>query len=111
MTRLNLLLLVAVLASALYLVHTQYASRSLYTQLDRAQSQARRLEAEHEQLQVQKRAQATSARVQGIATQQLQMRPAHPGITQYVTLVDGAATQAPRAAAGAASAAPEKAAP
>ena len=96
MTRLNLLLLLAVLASALYLVHTQYASRSLYTQLDRAQSQARRLEAEHEQLQVQKRAQATSARVQGIAAQQLQMRPAHPGITQYVTLTDGAAPGAAR---------------
>ena len=36
MTRLNLVLLLAVLASALYLVHVQYASRRLFTDLDRA---------------------------------------------------------------------------
>jgi cell division protein FtsL len=85
MTRLNLMLLLAVVLSAFYLVHTQYESRRMYTQIDRARTQARRLESEHEQLQVQKRAEATSARVQQIATGQLQMRPAHPGITQYVT--------------------------
>ena len=85
MIRLNLVLLLAVIASAFYLVHTQYESRRLYTQLDRARTQAHRLEAEQEQLQVQKRAQATSARVQSIAVTQLQMRPANPAITQYVT--------------------------
>ena len=85
MTRLNLLLALAVVLSAFYLVHIQYESRSLYTQIDNARSQVRRLEAEHEQLQVQKRAQATSARVQGLATQQLQMRPANPAITVYAT--------------------------
>ena len=96
MIRLNLMLLVAVLASAFYLVHTQYESRRLYTAIDKANAQSRRLASEHEQLQVQKREQATSARVQGIAAQQLQMRPAHPGITQYVTLTDGAAPGAAR---------------
>lgn len=52
MTRLNLVLLVAVMASALYLVHTQYESRRLFTQLDRAVSESRRLETEHQRLQV-----------------------------------------------------------
>ena len=85
MIRLNLMLLVAVLASAFYLVHTQYESRRLYTAIDKANAQARRLASEHEQLQVQKREQATSARVQQLATRQLQMRPVNPGITQYVT--------------------------
>ena len=33
MTRLNLVLLLAVLASALYLVRTQYESRRLYVEL------------------------------------------------------------------------------
>ncbi|MDP3413652.1 MAG: cell division protein FtsL, partial [Polaromonas sp.] len=33
MTRLNLVLLMAVLFSALYLVHTQYESRRLYVEL------------------------------------------------------------------------------
>ena len=36
MIRLNLVLLVAVLASAFYLVHTQYESRRLYTAIDKA---------------------------------------------------------------------------
>jgi cell division protein FtsL len=82
--RLNLVLLLAVLVSAFYLVHTQYESRRLYTALDRSRAQATRLDAEREQLQVQKRAEATPARVQQLATRQLQMRPVTPGITQYV---------------------------
>jgi cell division protein FtsL len=86
MTRLNLVLLAAVMASALYLVHTQYESRRLFTALDRAVAEAHRLETENERLQVEKRAQATPARVQRIAQGQLQMRAATPAITQYVTL-------------------------
>ena len=86
MTRLNIVLLVAVLASAFYLVHTQYESRRLYTAIDKANTLARRLAAEHEQLQVQKREQATSARVQQLAVRHLQMRPVNPSITQYVTV-------------------------
>jgi len=86
MIRLNLVLLLAVMVSAFYLVHTQYESRRLYTALDRGQSLALRLDAEHEQLVVQKRAQAASARVQQLATNQLQMRQVTPGITEYVAL-------------------------
>lgn len=86
MIRLNLVLLLAVLVSAFYLVHTQYESRRLYTALDRAQSQARRLEVEHDQLQVAKRAEAAASRVQMLATRRLQMRPVTPGVTHYVQL-------------------------
>lgn len=86
MIRLNLMLLVAVMVSAFYLVHTQYESRRLYTAIDRANAQTRKLEAEHEQLQVLKREQAKPARVQQLASRQLQMRPVSPGITEYVTL-------------------------
>lgn len=84
MTRLNLVLLMAVLASALYLVHTQYESRQLFTALDRAEAQARQLTAEGERLQVEKRGQATPARVQRLAQNQLKMRSATPAVTQYV---------------------------
>lgn len=84
MIRLNLALLMAVLVSAFYLVHVQYESRRLYTALDRATSHAHRLDADHEQLQVLKREQATPARVQQIATRQLQMRAVNPAITEYV---------------------------
>lgn len=85
MTRLNIVLLLAVLASALALVRTQYESRVLYTELDRAVAEARRLELEHERLQVEKRAQATPLRVETLARAQLHMRTATPAITQYVT--------------------------
>ena len=85
MTRLNIVLLVAVLASALYLVHTQYESRRLFTELDRAHAESRRLETEHQRLQVEKRAQATPLRVEKIARAQLHMRTATPAITQYVS--------------------------
>ena len=93
MLRLNLTLLVAVMASALYLVQVQYESRRLYTEIERAQNEARKLEVDHERLQVEKRAQATSARVEKVAREQLRMRPATPAITQYVTL-KGAAKEA-----------------
>lgn len=83
--RLNLALLLIVMVSAFSLVHTQYESRRLYAALDRANAQSRKLESEHEQLRVQKREQATSARVQGLATNKLAMRSPTPGITQYVT--------------------------
>ena len=90
MTRISLVLLLAVMASAMYLVHTQYQSRRLYTELDRAVAESRRLETEHQRLQVEKRAQATPLRVEKLAKEQLQMRTATPAITQYVSLATGA---------------------
>ena len=92
MTRLNLVLLLAVLASALYLVRTQYESRRLYVELEKAAAQSRKLEAENERLQVEKRAQATPLRVEKLAQDNLQMRTVTPAITQYVTQKDGTAT-------------------
>ncbi len=86
MTRLNMVLLLAVLASALYLVHTQYESRSVFVELDRAVALAHKLEVDYERLQVEKRAQATPLRVEKLAKDQLQMRTATPAITQYVTV-------------------------
>ena len=85
MVRLNLVLLLAVLASALYLVNVQYESRRLFSDLDKARAQARRLEAEKERLQVEKRAQATPLRVESLAKDKLQMRSTTPAITHYVT--------------------------
>ena len=86
MTRLNLVLLMAVLASALYLVRTQYDSRSLFVEVDRANALAHTLEVDNERLQVEKRAQATPLRIEKLAKEQLQMRTSTPAITQYVTV-------------------------
>ena len=99
MIRLHLTLLLAVLASALFLVHTQYESRRLFTELDRATVEARRLETEHQRLQVEKRAQATPLRVEKIARAQLHMRTATPAITQYVSDPQGAAATSARVGA------------
>jgi cell division protein FtsL len=86
MTRLNLVLLLAVLASALYLVRIQYESRSLFVEVDRALALAHKLEIENERLQVEKRAQATPLRIEKLAKDQLKMRTSTPAITQYVTV-------------------------
>ncbi|MBG9389923.1 cell division protein FtsL [Caenimonas aquaedulcis] len=83
-TRLNMVLLLAVIASALFLVKTQYESRHLFAELDKANGEARRIEVENGRLQVEKRAQATPLRVEKLAKEQLQMRSASPAITQYV---------------------------
>jgi len=94
MTRLNLVLLIAALASALYLVHTQYESRRLFAEVDKAMGEARKLQIENERLQVEKRGQATPLRVEKLAKEQLQMRTATPAITQYVTLKGSASAPA-----------------
>ena len=85
MTRMSLVLLMAVMASALYLVRTQYESRRLYVELEKATAQSRKLDMDNDRLQVEKRAQATPLRVEKLARDRLQMRTTTPAITQYVT--------------------------
>jgi cell division protein FtsL len=97
MMRINLVLALAVVASAVYLVSVQYESRRVFTELDKSRAEAKRLETEYERLQVEKRAQATPARVEKIAREKLQMRQALPAITTYVTYAE----PVPAAAGGA----------
>jgi cell division protein FtsL len=98
MTRLSIVLLAALIVSALYLVRVRYDSRLLFTELDRAVAQAHRLEAERDRLEVEKRAGATSLRVESLAKDKLAMRGITPAITEYVTsaaALAGAAASAP----------------
>ena len=83
MLRLNLLLLVAVLLSGLYLVETQYESRRLFTELHRATNEARNLETEYQRLQVELRAQSSPSRIESLAVAQ-GLQGASPAITHYV---------------------------
>lgn len=83
MLRLNLLLLLAVMASALFLVNSQYESRRLFTEMDRAINEARRLESDHQRLQVEKRAQSAASRIESLAKAQ-GLQTATPAITHYV---------------------------
>lgn len=84
--RLNLALWLALLASSFYLVSLQYESRRLTIAHERARALADRLAAEYERLVAEQRALAAPSRVQQLAQRQLRMRPAHPGVTEYVTL-------------------------
>lgn len=85
MTRLSIVLLAATMVSALYLVHVQYDSRRLFTELDRAVAESNKLETERARLEVEKRAAATSLRVESLAKDKLAMRTITPAITEYVT--------------------------
>ncbi|MET0520179.1 MAG: cell division protein FtsL [Burkholderiaceae bacterium] len=94
MARLNLLLLIAVMASGLVLVHSAYDARRLFTEIDRAQAEARRLESDNQRLQAERQAQATNLRVEQVARDRLKMRAITPALSQTAEL---------HAAAGAAS--------
>ena len=85
MTRLNLLLLAAVLLASMALVHVSYDTRRLFTQLDKAQREARQLETDFDRLNAEKQSQATPSRVEAVARKELGMRTASPAVTQYVT--------------------------
>jgi len=103
MIRINLVLLLAVVLSAVYLVNVQYESRTLFMELNRANAEAHRLASEQERLQVEKRAQATPGRVERLAREKLQMRQVTPAITNYVNYAVPSADEASgadRAASG-----------
>lgn len=84
MTRLNVFLVIAIIFSAMFLVHSHYEARRSFMALEASTKEATRLELEHERLQVERRAQASPLRIEQIAKQQLQMRLVTPGVTQYV---------------------------
>jgi cell division protein FtsL len=81
MTRLNLILMAAVLASGIYMVRSAYEARRLFTELDRSQTEARRLDADYQKLLADRQAQATNLRVEQVARERLKMRPITPAIT------------------------------
>ena len=115
MMRLNLVLLLAVLASAMFLVRTQYESRRLFDQLEKASLDAKRVSTERERLSVEQRAQSVPLRVERLAREQLAMRGTTPAITRYVSgkaeVAAPAQAPVPAAAVGASAGMPAKAAP
>lgn len=84
MTRVNLVLAFALVASSLYLVRTAYESRRLYAELDRAKTAAERLETDLKRLEAERQAAATNLRVERTARDRLAMRTATPAVMVYV---------------------------
>ena len=83
MTRFNLLLLLAVIASALVLVRASYDARRLFNENHRAESESLRLAGEHKRLEAERQLQATNLRVERTARERLKMSTATPAITMY----------------------------
>lgn len=84
MIRFNIVLLIAVLMSAFYLVPLRYQWRKAHTAVHKEQKKARELANESKVLDVRKRTQAASLRVASIARKRLAMRTNDPSITQYI---------------------------
>ncbi len=92
MTRLNAVLLLAVMLSAMALVRTAYEERRLFAELYRAQTEHRRLGLEQARLEADRQVQATTVQVDRTARQKLQMRPMTPAVMMFE---DGAPASAP----------------
>ena len=83
MTRINILLLLAVIASALVLVKTAYDARRLFTDIHRAETEALRLAGDHQRLEADRQLQATNLRVECSGREGVKMVAATPAVTMY----------------------------
>ncbi|NDG38736.1 MAG: cell division protein FtsL [Betaproteobacteria bacterium] len=83
MMRWNILLLLALTASALLLVKTAYDARRLFSEIHRAETEALRLEGDHRRLEADRQLQATNLRVERTARERLKMSTATPAVTMY----------------------------
>lgn len=79
LVRLNLILVAAVLISALADVTANHRARKLVIEYEREQARMRALEVEWGQLQLEQSTWAAHARVEQIARRQLGMHPPRPG--------------------------------
>lgn len=84
--RMAIPLLLALVICALILVNTQYQARHLFIELERARTQARQLEVEWSQLQLDQSNLGKHERIQFSAIKDLNMVPVTPDRTQYLTL-------------------------
>lgn len=84
MIRISLILLAAVLISALATVSTNHRARKLVTEAEREQERMRALEVEWGQLQLEQSTWATHARIEQIARDRLGMHAPRPNQTLTV---------------------------
>jgi cell division protein FtsL len=79
MSRVNVLLVLLLLACALGVVAAQHKARRLYTEIEREQERMRQLEIEWGQLQLEAGTWAAHARIEKIARERLRMQAPQPG--------------------------------
>lgn len=83
--RITVVLVIALVACALSLVNSQYQARRLFIEMERAQSNARQLDVEWAQLQLDQSTLAQHGRIAANAHRDLNMVPTTPGRTQYLS--------------------------
>jgi len=81
----NLVVTAVLVGCALSLVNAQYQSRHLFIELERAQAQARQLDIEWAQLQLDQSTLGKHERIEAIARRDLSMTPLTAARTQYLT--------------------------
>jgi cell division protein FtsL len=84
-TRLSVVLLLALLASGMYLVRTSYEARRLFVELERAKTEETQLLADVRRLDAERRSEGTLLKVERDARQKLGMRMAGADVTIYVS--------------------------
>ena len=84
MNRATLILLALLLVCALSLVAAQQSARKLFTSLERAQIEERKLNQEWLRLEYEQRNLSKSARIRDVARNQLHMVPITPERTLYL---------------------------
>ena len=89
MAKLNMLLLILAIASALGVVTSQHKARKLFVELQKEQETARQMEVEWGQLQLEQSTWAMPTRVEKIAARQLQMQQPKSERIQFVRLDKG----------------------
>jgi cell division protein FtsL len=82
--KLNLLLLLAVIACALGVVTSQHRARKLFVELQQEKERAQEMDVEWGQLQLELSTWAAPVRVEKIATQKLQMKLPMGGQVIYI---------------------------
>jgi len=88
MIRLNLMLLVLVVACALGVITSQHHARKLFNDLENEQTTGKKLGEEWTQLQLEQSTWATHKRIEGLASKSLGMRM--PDATTTVVMTPGA---------------------
>ncbi len=84
MTKLNLILFMVVLASALGTVTSQHKARKLYIELQQQQELAKQYDVEWGQLQLEQSTWAMHARIEQVANSHLHMQVPDPSKIQIV---------------------------
>lgn len=83
--KINAVLAALLVGCGLSVVNAQYQARHLFIELERAQSQARQLDIEWSQLQLDQSTLGKHARIEEIARRDLTMMPLTAVRTQYLT--------------------------